>query len=213
MLVGLPIGYSTLSKLSKEGQTFWRSQIVWNYPRIKKYLNFNTTYGNASITRVTYGFSKHYAEKAFNAWKRILKGKEVLLIEGDKTRFGIGNDLLAGFEVIDRVLGPKHNAFERADKIIEYTHRIKKNYDIILVAMGPAAKYIVYHLHLKGYRAIDIGNLDVEYEWFLRGAYEKRVLIPGKYTSEVKGGREVGDIPDTAAFQAYKSEIIADFSE
>ena len=36
-----------------------------------------------------------------------------------------------------------------------------------------------------GYWAIDIGHVDVEYEWFLRGAKDK-IQIEGKYVNEAK---------------------------
>lgn len=211
LLVGLPIGYHNINTMSKEGKIFWRSQIVWNYPRFKKYLNLNTIYENASITRLTYGFEKSYTVKAFEIWKQILQGESILIVEGEKTRFGVGNDLLSGFNNIKRIIAPKHNAFERCDEIIEYIVNDKIQHELILVALGPAAKYLVFELFKKGYRCIDIGNLDIEYEWYLRGGYNERTIIPGKYTSEVEGGREVGDHPDKKAFEHYKSQIVANF--
>lgn len=39
LLIGLPIGYHDITTMSKEGQIFWRSQIVWNYPRFQKYFD------------------------------------------------------------------------------------------------------------------------------------------------------------------------------
>jgi|688.fasta_scaffold200985_2 glycosyltransferase family protein len=212
LLVGLPIGYQDINTLSKEGQIFWRSQVVWNYPRFKKYLNLNSIYENASVTRLTYGFDKTYTEKAFGMWSEILQGENVLIVEGEKTRFGVGNDLLKGFREIKRIIAPKHNAFERCDEIIEYIVNNQVQHELILVALGTAAKYLIFELFKKGYRCIDVGNLDIEYEWYLRGGYNERTIIPGKYTSEVKGGREVGDHPDKIAFEQYKSEIIALFT-
>lgn len=212
LLVGLPIGYHDITTMSKEGQIFWKSQIVWNYPRLKRYLNMENLYANASVTRITYGFDKNYTEKAIVMWKRILIGDEVLLIEGEKTRFGVGNDLLSGFNSIQRIIAPKHDAFERCDQIISYITNILKKYDTILIALGPAAKYLVFELYKKGYQCIDIGNLDIEYEWFLRNGFNERTAIPGKYTSEARGGREVGEHPDRLAFEQYKREIIASFA-
>lgn len=212
LLVGLPVGYYDISTMSEEVQVFWRSQIVWNYPRFKKYLNLNSPYANASITRVTFGFEANYTERAFAIWKDILKGKDVLIVEGEKTRFGVGNDLLNGFDSIQRILAPKHDAFQKCDEIIEYILSSQLKFDFILVALGPAAKYLVFELFKKGFRCIDIGNLDIEYEWYLRGGFNERTLIPGKYTSEVKGGREVADIPDPVAFEIYKRQIIASFA-
>lgn len=212
LLVGLPVGYYDISTMSEEVQVFWRSQIVWNYPRFKKYLNLNSLYANASITRVTYGFNAEYSKKAFDLWKEILKGTSVLIVEGEKTRFGVGNDLLNGFDSIQRILAPKHDAFQKCDEIIEYILASQIKFDFILVALGPAAKYLVFELFKNGFRCIDIGNLDIEYEWYLRGGFNERTLIPGKYTSEVKGGREVADIPDPVAFEKYKRQIIASFA-
>jgi glycosyltransferase family protein len=207
LLVGLPIGYHSLKSMNAEGRTFWRSQIVWNYSRFKSYINLHSTYFNASITRLYYGFERSYAEQNFNRWKQILKADSVLLIEGEKTRFGIGNDLLDGVRNINRILGPKHHAFDRADEIISYVEQFNKPFDLILVALGPAAKYITLQLFLKGYRVLDVGNLDIEYEWYLREVTE-RTAIPGKYTSEAKGGREVMDLVDNTH---YTSQILARF--
>lgn len=207
LLVGLPIGYHSLSSMNGEGRTFWRSQIVWNYTRFRKYLNLQTTYFNASITRLYYGFERSSAEQNFNRWKQILKEENVLLIEGEKTRFGIGNDLLDGVQNIKRILGPKHHAFDKADEIITYVEQYNQPFDLILIALGPAAKYITLQLFKKGYRVLDVGNLDIEYEWYLRGVTE-RIAIPGKYTSEVKGGREVMDLADDTQ---YTSQILARF--
>jgi len=210
LYVGMPIGYHSLKTMDNEGQIFWRSQIVWNYPRLKKYLQLNSIYANASITRIYYGFKKSYAEQNFNHWKRILTANEVIIIEGEKTRFGVGNDLLIGIDNIKRILGPKHNAFDKVNELIEFIETQKKP-DLILVALGPAAKYIVFHLHQKGYSVIDVGNLDIEYEWYLRNVSE-RITIPGKYVSEVVGGREVGDIVDEKLNEIYQQQILVDLS-
>ena len=36
-----------------------------------------------------------------------------------------------------------------------------------------AATFLAERLFLEGYRALDIGNLDMEYEWYLRQANQK----------------------------------------
>jgi glycosyltransferase family protein len=211
LMVGLPIGYHDLKDLSKEGKLFWRSQIVWNYPRFKKNLKTESLYANASVTRLTYGFEKEHTTKGYEYWKKILTADRVLIIEGEKTRFGVGNDLLENITSIDRILAPKHNAFSKCDEILEYVKNMNQSYQLVLIALGPAAKYLALELFKSGKRVIDIGNLDIEYEWFLRGASKKRIVIPGKYTSEVKGGREVDDLLDSDSKLKYESEIIAKF--
>lgn len=51
-----------------------------------------------------------------------------------------------------------------------------------------------------GYRALDIGHADIEYECFLRKETEK-TRIEGKYTSEALGGEEVSEEVDLEYFR------------
>ena len=72
-----------------------------------------------------------------------------------------------------------------------------------MLALGPTASILAYDLSEIGYRALDIGHIDIEYEWFLQKATEK-VRIKEKYTSEAYGGDVVSDEVD----QEYTSQII-----
>jgi hypothetical protein len=56
----------------------------------------------------------------------------------------------------------------------------------------------------NGYQAIDLGHIDIEYEWMLRNATTK-IAIPGKFTNEVQGGNQVEEIKD----EKYLSQIVA----
>lgn len=210
LIVSLPTVFHSRDNLSKPILEFWQKQIVWTYPRLKNYLDMNYHYGNANVTRPFIGYNRNHQPIAiFNKWKEIWNGKSVLIVEGETTRFGVGNDLLYRTLSCRRILAPKHDAFSKAKEIADFILKDEKT-DLILVALGPAAKYLVYLLHKDGCRAIDIGNLDIEYEWFMKGKQE-RVVIEGKYTSEAKGGRNVGKFPNEEAFNLYKSQIIAQY--
>lgn len=204
ILVGLPIGYHSLKNLRRESQLTWRSQISWIYPRLRKYLDLKKVYYNASMTRVYSGYedkteSKGYFEKLRQIWD----GREVLLIEGEKSRLGVGNDLFGNAIKVERVIGPMHHAFTQYDALYDEALKHDKS-KLILIALGPTATALSYDLAKAGYQAVDIGNADIEYEWYLRGATSK-VKIEGKYTSEAKGGRNVEDVADSG----YVSQIIA----
>ena len=69
--------------------------------------------------------------------------------------------------------------------------------------MGPVATVLAYDLANTGRRSIDIGHLDIEYEWMIRGEY--RALIPNKYVNEVTGGTAPEPIIDCD----YKNQIVA----
>lgn len=207
ILVGLPIGYYSLNNLKADAKITWRSQISWIYPRLKKYLPQNKEYYNASMTRLYIDYkdtskSPAYFEKVMKIWE----GREIILLEGDKSRLGVGNDLFDKAVKVERILAPAHNAYDKAKELLEETLKQPKD-KLILIAMGPTAKVLGYELALQGYQAIDIGNVDVEYEWYLRGATSK-TKIPGKYTSEASGGRIVEDSNDIT----YKAQILKSFA-
>ena len=203
LIVGLPIGFESLETLTDQSANFWKTQISYVYPRLQKILKKGKIYGNASITRIYNGLKdKTVSKDLFNKFRQIWEEKDLYIIEGEKSRMGVGNDLFHNAESIKRILAPSHNSFDVYDEILEACESIPKN-AIVLTSLGPCAKALTYDLYKKGYRVIDTGNLDIEYEWFKRSA-QKKIKIPGKYTSEVAGGRIVEDIKDPA----YLSQII-----
>ena len=202
ILIGLPSGYHSTNLLSKTGKRFWRAQIAWIYPRLRKYLRIEKIYANASITRLYAEYQdKSNCKNWFELFMKIWDNKEIVLIEGEKSRIGVGNELFAGAKSVERILGPKHHAFSKYEELLNVARMIECH-KLILIALGPCAKPLAYELAMLGHRVIDIGNLDIEFEWYLRGAKTK-TKIPGKYTSEAIGGREVDDINDLR----YHNEI------
>jgi glycosyltransferase family protein len=206
LLVGLPDGFLDISNFEEEIKVFWRSQISFTYPRFQKFLNLKTQYWNANITRLYYGYkdqskSGYYFELMRSLWQ----DRDVLLIEGEKSRLGVGNDLFDSAKSLKRILGPAHHAFRQFDNLFAAGKLYPKS-TLVLIAMGPTAKALSYALTIEGYQCIDIGNLDLEYEWYKAGTKE-RFAVKGKYTSEVAGGREVEEVLDPS----YLNQIVAKF--
>ncbi|MCR5595203.1 MAG: GT-D fold domain-containing protein [Lachnospiraceae bacterium] len=161
-------------------------------------------YYNAYITR-PYMFlqgepvsTKEYWDKIRTLWDN----KDVVIIEGANTGMGVGNDLLENCKSIKRIVAPAIDAFDKYEEIIKETVKQPQE-SLYLAALGPAATVLAYDLAKSGRRAIDIGHLDIEYEWMKRGEY--RVTIPGKYVNEVVGGTSPEAIHDSD----YEKQIIA----
>jgi glycosyltransferase family protein len=206
ILIGLPIGYQSLDNLKQDSRLTWRAVVAWTYPGLRKYLNLKKQYYNASMTRLYMDYEDtSHSDGWFRKVRSIWENRPIILIEGEKSRLGIGNDLFSNANSVQRILGPYHNSFDRFDDLLSCARQQPKEY-LYLIAMGPTAKPLAYELAKSGRQALDIGNLDVEYEWFLRGAKTK-VIIEGKYTSEAKGGRIVADIED----KVYEEQVIARF--
>lgn len=147
----------------------------------------NATYifGNAGITR-------NY--KLIPKLKMLWKDKNVVLVEGEYCRGGIGNDLYDNVKSLKRIICPAENAYDKYDEIISSIKTNCKKDDLILCALGPTATCLAYDLSKEGYRILDIGQIDIIYEWFKVGGV--RLEIPGKYVNESKNGHDVLKIKD-----------------
>lgn len=65
------------------------------------------------------------------------------------------------------------NAFQEYDRILQAALKVKKSV-LFLLALGPTATILAYDLCKAGVQAIDIGRVDVEYEWFCMKTTRKR---------------------------------------
>ena len=207
VMIALPIGFYSMDALTPEGQRFWKARIVWLYPRLRRWLKPEKTYYNAHMTRIYYDIqdkaaSARYVQKIMLIWQ----GRDVVIIEGEKSRLGLGNDLFSVATSIRRIVAPAHHAFAESERIIAYVAQNIAKDALLLIALGPTATVMAFDLAELGYQAVDIGNIDIEYEWFLRNTKEK-IKIPFKYTGEVTGGRDVAEAND----QVYFNQIIARF--
>ena len=124
---------------------------------------------------------------------------------------GVNNDLFSNAKSIKRIIGPSKNAFNVINEIKYKTEEYARPEDLILIALGPTATILAYELAKDGFQAIDIGHIDIEYEWYLRNANSK-IPIPGKYVNEAsdKGGNK----PDDSIINdEYLSQIICTIVE
>ena len=80
---------------------------------------------------------------------------------------------------------------------------------LLLLALGPCASALALDLHKRGYQAIDIGHIDVEYEWFRMGT-TKKMPIKYKFVNEARTYHEDEDQLDER--DPYYAQIIANLS-
>lgn len=149
---------------------------------------------------------KNYAEY-LSKLKRIWDKKDVVIVEGRFSRLGVGNDLFDNTNSIRRVLCPARNAFSSYHNILSFIKTsFKSQSPLFLLALGHTATVLAYDLANMGFQAIDIGHIDIEYEWFRMGAKDK-VPVKNKYVNEVKEGRILSNMLQDSE---YHSQIMAD---
>lgn len=195
--------FQDLYRYNRKSRRFWRTHFFIYGSWWDRLLTPGRKYYNTFVTRPYMDFTlKENSGQWFNDMKNIWKNRDVVFIEGEKSRLGIGNDLFNNARSIRRILGPAQDAFDRIEELKNEACKLEKDV-LFLIALGPTATILAYDLYKAGYQAIDVGHVDVEYEWWRMKA-NKKIKLEQKYVNEIAIGSEVGDAGDE-----YRKQIIA----
>lgn len=177
---------------TEEEKKYWKEHLKEYGLTFFSLIDTSKMYYNATCTRIYSIFkNKDKSKELFLLFKKIWENRDVIIVEGEKTRIGVGNDLLNNAKSIKRIIIPAEEAFSKYDEILDTVLKMNKK-SLILISAGPTATVLAYDLSKNGYQAVDIGHIDIEYEWYKKGAKE-RVPVEGKYTNEANY-REIEDI-------------------
>ena len=177
MIVTIPDIFGDLSIYRKESRQFWKDHLLFFRKIYEKYCDTSKEYFNTSISRFYYTLEdKSQSERWISKIRQIWKDRDVVIVEGVGTHNGVGNDLLDTAKTIERIIGPARDAYEKLEEIFKTCVEYPKD-RLFLISLGPTAKPLTERLFLEGYRVLDIGNLDMEYEWYL-GKVSKKEKIP-----------------------------------
>ena len=210
LLIGMPdtLDLGNSNKFTDGCKRYWAKWIKKNFFKLIFLLNKNKTYYSSFITR----FYILYKDKSkisdyVGKLKKIWNQKDIVIIEGQKSRLGVNNNLFDNVKSIQRILCPSINAFNLYNKILNSALKIEKN-KLILLALGPTASVLAYDLYKAGYQVIDIGHVDIEYEWFIRNS-TKVIRIPNKYVNEAKNGnKNIGIVKDNKYYNQIIEKIL-----
>ena len=206
LLIGINIPYNNryLSYYNRRAKRYFIYWVERFKLKLFTLIDINRKYYSSFISRFYIDCKdKSKVPSYIRKLKQIWDKKDIIIIEGEKTRLGVGNDLFNNTKSIKRILCPAVNAFNVYQKIINQVKKIDKS-NLILLALGPTSTVLAYDLDKLGYRAIDVGHIDIEYEWFLRNA-TKKIQINNKYVCEAYGNKyKIKNIKD----KKYYEEII-----
>lgn len=161
-----------------------------------------TLMGDACFTRF---YWRRCDIEDYSSYIKLLKGiwnnRKIFIVEGEQSRLGVRNDLFDNALEVYRLLCPAINAFDKYGEIISAIIEKITHEFLILIALGHTATVLAYDLSKQGYQAIDIGHIDIEYEW-LRMKAKHKVPVPNKYVNEVKDGRINTDLTGDVIYQS-----------
>lgn len=200
LMIGIPDIFTSLEKYRHESQMFWKEHLLFYRKKYERYCDEQLVYYDAFFSRLYYMYhDRELSRKRFEKIKNIWKDKDVVVIESKSAHTGVDNDLLEKAKTVRRILCPESNAFDYYDKLLKIALTME-NGVMFLISAGPTAKLLVVDLLQKGYRALDIGSLDMEYQWYCMRAEEK-CHPPKKNCMTEEQDLEAG-------YTAYLSQII-----
>ncbi|SQG03976.1 glycosyltransferase [Streptococcus gordonii] len=208
LMICLPDVFTGLERYSIDAQNFWSLNHLPHF--LEKYKNIcrSPWYGSTFISRPYIDLEdKTPSAGYFAKLKQLWQDKDLLIVEGLTSRSGVGNDLFDGARSIKRIICPSRNAYSKLEAIKQAVREHVDN-RLILIMLGPTAKVLVYDLVQEGYRALDIGHIDSEYEWFQMGASHK-IKLSHKHTAEHNFDQDIEFRDD----QAYDSQIVANLAQ
>ena len=200
------INFLDYERQTSKSQRYWMWHIYNERKTWHKFLNPDIKYLTTNVSRPYMRFfDKSSSIEYFNQLKKLWDNKDIVIIEGEYSRVGVGNDLFSKSNV-KRIVCPATNAFDKYNEILEQALKIDKSTPIF-IALGPCATVLAYDLCNEGYLAYDIGHCDVEYEWMLSKT-DSKIPLPGKYVNEA----DKGDSNLSCKDSQYFSEILANIT-
>lgn len=183
-LLCMPDAFRSTRNMRFGSALFWFFHKAFFFRRYEPLLKKTYQYGNTSVTRPYHDYiDKQQATRVFAKFKQLFYDKKILIVEGSGTRLGIGNDLMDGAREIKRITTLNRNAFSVYNQLYTSVLAHAREYDLVLISLGPTATVLAYDLSQQGIRCIDTGHIDIEYEW-MRSAARTKTEIAGKNVNE-----------------------------
>ena len=208
LLICVPRFLVSTKGMNRQGKRSWMGWAIAHQKTVVQAIRqigaASYCFGDAYVSRPFTAYrSSRNATNIFALLKDLWNERDVLIVEGTLTRLGIGNDLFSNSKSIKRILAPAENAFDRYAEILQ-TVLSCWNGELLILALGPTATVLASDLSKEGIQALDLGHIDIQYEWYLKGDSSFQP-VPGKYTNEAIGGQDVSPCEDAD----YLSQIVA----
>ena len=208
LVVCIPDVFHDLNRFRLPAKIWWKDHLH-NYKDFYLSLDNEHWYGSCFISRPYIDWKKTPQIRRggnFEKLKRLWKNEDILIVEGSQSRSGVGNDLFEGAKTVQRIICPPQNAFSEYEAIKSCVIKNAPG-KLVLIMLGPTAKVLAYELAMEGFRAIDLGHIDSEYEWCKMGV-TKKVKLKNKHTAEWNKSEEIPEVED----EEYFSQIICDLT-
>lgn len=167
--IGVPLAINSTTGYKDSAKEFWKMNMRTGRMHWLFYCGIRKRFLNASFTRCYLDYEEK--EKSliwFEKIKKLWFNKKVLVVEGETSKLGFNNDLFDDTILVKRIITKSYDAWSVYKRILKTTLTIANDFDIILVSLGPTATILASDVSKKGYRVLDIGHVNLEYQEFLK---------------------------------------------
>lgn len=166
--IGVPLAINTTVGYNKNAKDFWDMNLSSGRMHWFRFCGLRKKFLNASLTRCFMDYEqKDKSLIWFQQIKELWCDSKILVIEGEIAKIGVGNNLFDNVFSIDRLITKSSDAWSVYSRILVKTLEIAKNYDLILVSLGPTATVLAADISKHGHRILDIGHISLEYNEYL----------------------------------------------
>ncbi|WP_313367173.1 GT-D fold domain-containing glycosyltransferase [Sphingobacterium mizutaii] len=162
-------------KLTDSSIGFWQNYLHELFYKISSLLRKDYTYLNSQISRFYLddrNKDKEVIEKRTAHWKSVWEDQDILIIEGKGSNLGKSQGFYANAKSVERIECPNNNTFKYYNEILSAA-KDHGSHKLIILALGPTSALLAYDLAKAGFRALDLGYLELEYHFFLTQATEE----------------------------------------
>lgn len=205
LLLGISEPLVNLRGARQDDRYFWGDLLRRHGKEFARVIPHDRTYLDTHLTRPYIPTDdQEIAFRRFDQLRELWRDRDLLFVEGEYSRSGIGNDLFDGARSIRRLIGPPADAFSQITEI-EAAVREHAGDALVICCLGPTATVIAADLAQEGIRCLDLGHIDMEYMWALAG--RGRIPVPGRLVNEIAQQADLA-LPREDA-ELWESQVIA----
>lgn len=130
------------SYLRKNARISWIHNTGAYFKRLYSIIKPGVRAGNVFLDSTFTRFYLSHRDKSHcaahvAAMKQLWAGRDVIIVEGEHTRLGVGNDLFDGAARVRRILCPARNAWSRYGQILQSTLQLAQQQPVTVGGVNP----------------------------------------------------------------------------
>ncbi|ALV92333.1 MULTISPECIES: GT-D fold domain-containing glycosyltransferase [Pantoea] len=163
-LVCLPDALRGSDNIGFGSALFWFFHKAFFFRHYENLLKKEYQYGNTSVTGSYTLLKGQDQNPIFNKFKKLFKNKKILIVEGKHSHLEPGNELLADALEVKRITTLNRHAFSVYNDLYCSVLSHARDFDMVLMSLGPTATVLAYDLSQHGIRCIDMGQMEGEHD-------------------------------------------------